>query len=104
MLFSLCLLPEFSCKKDEPQVPDDELVELVTLIASAGNRFDAFVDSDRMRVTEAILATRDWLQTQPDVATVHAWDSVCLFLTTPEGLQGSLMVDRLDASGNCCIP
>lgn len=94
------LVVGLACKKDDPQAPEDELVELVELLASAGQRFDALVDQDGLRIQEAVIGVRDWLQGQPGVATVHAWDSISVFLTTANGLQGSLFIDRVDATGN----
>jgi uncharacterized protein (TIGR02145 family) len=94
LLFSQCKSPTQAAKGPSPS-----LYEVAQILDSTQTKFIAYSALNNGNAPQAIMQTTSWLQSQPNVQSATALDSIYITITLKSGLQTTFSFDETDSAG-----
>ena len=94
LLFSQCKSPTQAAKGPTPS-----LFEVAQILDSTQSKFLAFSALNNGNVHQAIMQTLTWVQSQSNVQSARALDSIYIMITLKSGLQTTFSFDETDSAG-----
>ena len=94
LLFSECKSPTQAIKGPTPS-----LFEVAQILDSTQSKFLAFSALNNGNAKQAIMQTLSWVQSQSNVQSARALDSIYIMVTLKSGLQTTFSFDQTDSAG-----